>query len=57
MNFNKFMAGLWSLSALAGVISMTCNGIDANMCLQISMALCLAITNWELAILKGNKEE
>jgi hypothetical protein len=57
MNFNKFMAGLWSLSALVGVISMTCNGIDADMCLQVGMALCLAMTNGELAILKRNKEE
>lgn len=57
MNFNKFMTALWSLSALAGIISMTCNGIDANMCLQVSMAICLAMTNWEIASLKGKKEE
>lgn len=57
MNFNKFMAGLWSLSALVGITSMTCNGIDADMCLQVGMALCLAMKNWELAILKSNKEE
>ncbi len=52
MNFNKFMTGLWSLSALTGVISMISNGIDANMCLQVSMAFCLAMTNWELGKLK-----
>lgn len=57
MNFNKFMAGLWSLSALVGAISMIINGIDANTCLQVCMALCLAMKNWELAILKSNKEE
>lgn len=57
MNFNKFMAGLWSLSALVGAISMIINGIDANTCLQVCMALCLAIVNGELAILKSNKEE
>ena len=57
MNFNKFMTGLWSLSALMGVISMICNGIDTNMCLQVGMALCLAMANGELAILKNNKEE
>ena len=52
MNFNKFMAGLWSLSALVGAISMICNGIDANMCLQVGMVCCLAMTNWELGKLK-----
>ena len=52
MNFNKFMAGLWSLSALVGVTSMISNGIDPNACLQIGMACCLAMTNWELGKLK-----
>ena len=57
MNFNKFMAGLWSVSALIGAISIINNGIDTNMCLQVGMALCLAMANGELAILKNNKEE
>lgn len=57
MNFNKFMAGLWTLSALVGITSMITNGIDANTGLQVCMALCLAMVNGELAILKSNKEE
>lgn len=52
MNFNKFMTCLWSFSALMGTISMIGNGIDANMCLQVGMACCLAMTNWELGKLK-----
>lgn len=52
MNFNKFMTCLWSLSALMGAFFMIGNGIDANMCLQVGMACCLAMTNWELGKLK-----